>query len=443
MMTTLWLGALVAFAQDPVPSESTPVEAAAELAKLREAVRMSFLADRRYYRVREPAQRKPLAVARRAATARVDAAVAAYEARSGRKLLHDPEALSVAFAHAQAPVGPPSIEAGEIVTVRDADADRLEYVPTGYDGSRPVPMVWLVSGREQQGDAEAVGKYLADTWREAAERDRVLVVAPVVAKGIDLDALGQATPQSRGKTSRIGAVLSPLGPVWDRLHASRDRMILDCGRGASAFGLRVISRHPDRFAGVVLRWPELDERVRLESLVGTPVLLIRCDATADACEALSERLNAQDPGSCQILTPQTSYPYAGDAGIAAWFGQRRRVAMPTRVVVAPAYDRYRSNRWIRVRKMDPVVGPPWQGAPRVVAEADREANRIVITTRGVQEFELFVGPSLVDVQDFTLVVNGKSERLRLTPSMSFLRDFLRMRTDTSLLYTASHVVSVR
>ena len=92
---------------------------------------------------------------------------------------------------------------------------------------------------------------------------------------------------------RVAAVLTPLGSIWRTVPADRGRTILDCGRGSSAFGLRLAAMFPDRFAGVVLRWPALDDSVRVRALEGVPVLLVRSDDTAEACRQRLDKYHSE------------------------------------------------------------------------------------------------------------------------------------------------------
>lgn len=442
IVSSLTLSVLMAGAQDPQGSARPLSKVRVELDVLRVAVRESFVADRAYDMSESMAERKATSKVRKAALAALDAAVLSFEAKAGRRLLLDAEALASAFALACAPNGEPG-EVGAVSLHGEGLAAHVQYLPRGYDGSEPYPTVCLVAGRQQQGDEKAIREYLAGTWQEAAARERMLVVAPVMSADLDLDAVKPtAKAEFAAESKRIGSVLRPMGESWTRLHTSRDRMVLDCGRGASAFGLRLASKFSDRFACVVLRWPVLDDKLRIEALSGMPVLLVRCPETADACSKLRDLLHAQAPGSCQILTPPSEYPYASEVGIAEWVRHNRRQAMPSRVVLAPSDDRFRRKHWIAIRKQDPVGSAPWDKAPLVVAEADRKRNCIVVTTRGVQEFTLLVGPALVDVRKFALVVNGDEQEVRLEPSFGFLRNFVQDRSDTSQLFTASHRVTL-
>lgn len=433
--SALSLLALLPVPQQPNVPKPTGL-GAQELVVLREAVRDSLLAEIRYDSS-GPKTRKQLAVERRSAIAELRQAVQAWERRTSRSLVHDGEALAAAFVLAGTPDAPPDKQLGAVTLQGDARNTWAEYVPKGYDSSVPFPTVVLLAGSDQFGDGAATQKYLTDTWQEAADREHTLVLAPVVSKDLDLDAVdANASQDLAAESERIGAVLGPVGAAWRQLHTSRDRMVLDCGRGASAFGLRLLSKFPDRFAAAVLRWPVLDENLRLEALSGIPILLVRSPETAAACQKIRNALHAQSPGCCQILTPPGKYRYANDAGISEWVRHNRRVAMPMKVVVAPSDDRFRRAHWLNVRKSDPVGKAPWQDAPRIIAAADREKNRLVVTTRGVQEFTLYVGPALVDVEKFTLVLNGKESTVQLSPTVEFARQHVRQRSDARQIFTA-------
>ena len=110
--------------------------------------------------------------------------------------------------------------------------------------------------------------------------------------------------------------------------------------------------------------------------------------------------------------------------------------MATKVVVAPSSDRFRLNRWARIEIADPVDPDRLDDGPRLTAEVDREHNRITVTTRGVKTFSLLLGPALVDVRKFTLVVNGTEETVTREPSLKSLVDYIMNRSDAGWLFTA-------
>lgn len=437
MVCVLAVGAADLAWQDPQPSVQPNLKA------LRQAARDRIAADFAYDSAKTPTARQAAAVVRVAARDNFQTAFDEFERKAGRSLLLDAKALAAVFENAIVPAkAPPTLGA---VTVREEDdVKSAVFVPADYDPSRPHPMVCLLAGRKQQGDPKAVQTYLEQTWGQAARRERILLVAPVLPSDLDLDGLDPKGPTGpNAELARIRAAMQPLGQSWQSLHLSRDRMVLDCGRGTSAFGLRLVSLFPDRFSGVVLRWPTVGDKLRVKALHGIPVLLVRCPETAAACDKLRKLLHTQDSGSCQILTPPGPYPFADDTGIAEWSLQQRRVAMAKQVVLAPIHDRFHRNRWVQIRKADPVGSAPWLDAPVIEATADPVGNRITVTTRGVQEFTLMVGPALVDVRDFLLVVNGKETRVRLQPSLNLLLSNLTNRNDSGHLVTAQHRVVVQ
>jgi len=441
---TLTIG-LVAFGtllfawQDPKPAQQ-PQPKASHIQVLRKAVRACAAADLRY-NSSTGAERAANRVSRNAAREVLKDSLTKFEQATQQPLVLDADALLEVFEDAFAPAKTPP--ANGVTVCEKEGEERVVFLPDDYEPSKAQPTVVLIGGRKQRGDAAAMKAYLEETWGEAARREHMTVIAPVVPPDVDLDRAHHKGPDKEKLTEEaIAAVFRPLGAAWMNVHSSRDRVVIDCGRGASAFGLRLVSMFPDRFAGIVLRWPVADDTLRVEALQGMPVLLIRSPETKATCDRLRKQLNVQTPGSCQVLTPPGEYPFAGETGIAEWSRQQRRDAMAKRVVVAPIHDRFHHNRWIRIRRADPVAGAPKDNAPLLIADADREKNTITVTARGVQAFTVMVGPSLVDVRDFTLIVNGKEQNVKLQPSFDYMFRSLSDRFDPGILVTGRYKVSL-
>src|SRR6185436_1103731 len=116
---------------------------------------------------------------------------------------------------------------------------------------------------------------------------------------------------------------------------------LDCGEGASGFGLRLATYFPQRFAGVILRHPVDPGDLRLGSLAGMQVLVISGEETKAAAEKLAAALNEVSAGSCRILEAKGKYPYLELApDIAEWTKGAKRDLFRPQVTVEPNHDSF-------------------------------------------------------------------------------------------------------
>lgn len=414
----------------------------AELAALREITRTFFDRTMSYEAAQRRQEREQLAVERTAAKAEFDAAIARYDAGHATPLVLDAAALRTVFRDVFRPAAPPP-NLGEPTYHADDRTPYVELVPPGYDVATASPTVLLLADAEARATAEALQTFVTTTWGEPATQNRTIVIAPAAPPDLAFDAVEETPHPDATEGPRMAAAFAPLGAAMRRLHIDRDRIVLDCGRGTSAFGLRLASRFADRFAGIVLRWPVIEDGQRLEALSGLPVLLVRSPATAAACTALQARIAELGQGSCFVLTPPTEYPFAAERGIAEWVRQQRRAAMAPEVVLAPIDDRFHKNRWVQIETADPVDPAAPAKSPWLRATADLADNRITVESRGVKAFRLLLGPALVDVREFTLVVNGNRETVQLKPSLEHLVRQLHMRLDPAWLCTATHRVELR
>lgn len=369
-----------------------------------------------------------------------DAALAAYDARHTTPLLCDVDALRTVFANVFLNRQLPERE-GDVRSAMagEGDARRAEWLPADIAADSWHRTVLLLGGSSDCGDEASLQAFVTSMWGEAAARDRSIVVAPALPAALELDELGKSMDPAKAANSaderlRIRASLLSLGEASRTLPIDRDRIVVDCGRGASRFGIRLAGYFPDRFAGLVLRWPQEVDGGWLRSMAGMPVLLVRCDETAAACATLHDELEQIAPGTCRILTPRSVYPFANDPGIGEWARQQRRDLFAPRIVLAPVHPHMRKNRWVWLRAVE---SGGW-----LRAEVDREQNRITVTTHGVDRFGLRLGPALVDVRDFVLVVDGEERSVRLQPSLEVLKDSIQQSFDPDALFTQLHEVEV-
>ena len=316
------------------------------------------------------------------------------------------------------------------------------FIPRSYksdaDAARAVVVLPGTNATDKwQGSRE----YFADTWEGSAFLGDTLFVVNEFPEGMDLDPLPDySLPNGDSvELSRIRQVFAPVGFELKPLHYDHDRLFLDCGRGASGFGLRFTSYFP-LFAGVVLRHPiEISDEVRLGSLMGVPFLLVSSPATKQACDALARRLNELDPGKCTVIEGKDAYPFKeSQIEIEAWMASQLRVINRPKVVIEPNSDRFQKVHWARILTADPLFGTPTDKRPRLVVEADRATNRIKVVARGVSQFQLYLNDDLIDLsKEFTVDINGTLSTQEQARNFGFMTEQMMESFDRSWIFTST------
>lgn len=297
-------------------------------------------------------------------------------------------------------------------------------------------------GEKWQGSRE----YFADTWEGTKLTEDSFFVVADFPEGMDADPMPDYS-QPNGdlvERSRIKQVFLPMGSQLKPLNYDRNRLFLDCGRESSGFGMRLASYFP-RFAGVVLRHPvPVPDGVRLGSLLGIPVLLVASAETKAACDALSAALNALEAGKCTVIDGKGAYPWKeSQPEIEQWIASQVRPIERQKVLIEPNHDNFKKAHWANITQAEPLLGTPMAKRPRLLVEADRAQNRIKVETQGVEQFQLLLNDSIVDLgKEFTVDVNGKLFTEKRTRSFSFMTEQMMTAYDPSWIFTAEYSVKV-
>jgi hypothetical protein len=174
-------------------------------------------------------------------------------------------------------------------------------------------------------------------------------------------------------------------------------------------------------------------------LRGIPILLVANGETKAAAEALQKELNEDgSDGSCAILEGKGDYPFVqSQAEIAAWLTDVRRNLSRTKVVLELNSDRFKQAFWVQVGTAEPLDSVPKDERPRIVAVADRAANRITVTARNISDFRLLLNDELLDLsKPFTVVVNGEAVKEQRQRSMDFMIQNMQGRFDPTYVFTS-------
>lgn len=330
--------------------------------------------------------------------------------------------------------------------------DGTEYsfwLPKTYVPEKPHRTVVVLPGTTA---ANAVGTwtkpadYFAATWDKTNLVNSAIVQVCQIPAGLELDPVpdfsreGAAAEEDR----RNKTVFTAFGHLMGGCNVERNAVFLDCGRGSCGYGLRFLSMFPDRFAGIVLREPVAVDDIRLGSLHGKPVLMLKTAANAAAVDALKTRLEGITPGSVTVLDTTDDYPHKGSAGdIETWMTKQKRDMTPNKVVIEPNHDLFKRAYWVNIDRADPLQGLPADARPRIEVEADRASNRIVVKARGIESFALFLNDDIVDLsKEFTVVVNDKAVVEKRVRSFRDMRERMVTRRDWEYLFPVTYATQV-
>lgn len=319
-------------------------------------------------------------------------------------------------------------------------------VPRRYRNDTPTPTVLALRGRNERGWVLA-NEWWSSTWKSVTEAADYVGILPPLDNGMDLDPpldLSKDAGVSQDN-ARYGTVLGAIGSANQILHLDRDRIYLDCGQGSCLFGLRLAATFPQMFAGVILRSPTDPGEMRLESLTGLPILLLRTDETKATCQKLADTLNKFEEGACTLLDAKGDYPHAeSGAEIVAWTNTKVRDMSRSRVVIANNYDTFRRAYWVQMGTAPSLLEVAGDGRPYLEVSADRAANRITVTARNVSDFGLYLNDALVDLdKDVTIVVNGKAlAPMRFERNLRKLCETIYRGRDPGAVFPADRTIEV-
>jgi len=332
---------------------------------------------------------------------------------------------------------------------QDMDGMATIVVPSRYRPANTYRGVLLIPSVKGAALDDA-RPYWESTWKASTLADETLICMPTIEAlpegGLD-DAKGLFLPEGQGREGeRIGALLRPfLGGMVQQYNVDRDRMVLDCGVGSSAFGLRLASYFPNRFAAVVLRDAQpLNKDIRLEGLAGIPVLLVEHANNAAAVKELADVLNGLAADSCTVVKSEAEAPFGdAQAAIDAWLADKKRQMFRSKVVIANNHDLFRKSFWVEMGTAEPLAGVPVAERPMLTVEADKAGNRIVVTARNVETFTLYLNDALVNLDEaFTVEINGKAFKEQRGRSLANMTEWCNEKFDPGFLFTATYSSSV-
>lgn len=323
------------------------------------------------------------------------------------------------------------------------------WVPKKYKPEDPVPLLEVLPGlaaADKPGEWVKAKDWFDKVWDKSPLLEDMIVLVPQIPQGLEMDPVPDYGREGADieEDRRNRTLLMTFGEILNNYNVDRGRIFLDCARGDCGYALRVMTLFPDRFAGAVLREPVAVDDIRLGSLTGVPLLLLRTPATKDTVDALHKRIEEFSPGSVTVLDAKGEYPHAESGpDIAEWLKDKNRSLSPKHVVIEPNHDRFNRSYWIDILVADSLQTAAPDKKPRLEATADRAANRITIKTTGVERFELLLNDDLVDLdKEFTIVVNDKPVSEKRNRSFWDMLDRVLQRNDWDNLFPVRYVTTV-
>lgn len=340
-------------------------------------------------------------------------------------------------------VKPPTVSLGQLrhETIKEEQLAYSFFLPKAYKATTPCRTIVLVPGTtapDKASDWVKPADWFTATWEKSASSNDTIFHVCSIPAGLEMDPIPDYSREGADaeEDRRNRAVFMTFGEVMANYNVDRPHVFLDCGRGACGYGLRLMTLFPDRFAAAVLRHPVEVDDIRLGSLTGIPILLVRTGATAAVVDALQKRLEEISPGKITVFDAADEYPFKGATPtIEKWLQDKRRNMVPPRVVIEPNHDRFNRAYWADIDTADSLLTVSPDKKPRLEVTADRSANRITVKAVGVERFTLFLNDDLLDLdKEFTVQVNEKAVTEKRTRSFRDLRDRVIGRNDWECLF---------
>ena len=192
-----------------------------------------------------------------------------------------------------------------------------------------------------------------------------------------------------------------------------NKLVLDCDRNTCGFGLRLLTYWPRRFAGALLRDPEVVPGLRLDA-VATPVGLLVEFLTRESHEEVQARLDEayaqQGRAPRHVVASFESFEHriaeSDQPAYDRWvLGLERQSDPPQSLVLAPNGLAGHGMDWLTIEAFDESVGSVRDA--RIEARIDRARNRVTVQSRRVREVTFWLDDRLLDLSEpITFVLDG-------------------------------------
>lgn len=323
------------------------------------------------------------------------------------------------------------------------------YVPQSYEPSGSFPLIICLHGAGFSGDS-----YL-ERWVPRLQQG-YLLACPTISMGAWWTRQGE------------DLVLATFHAVRARYHIDPDRVFLT-GMSNGGIGAWIIGmHHAAAFAGVAPMASGIDEVLYpfLDNLKQTSVYVIHGAQDQVMPVWLSRKLVKEMKRrniSHVYREHNRSHPHAGGhffpreelPGLIQWFDQQRRNPLPSKVTVVRDATHLESFLWVRIDATDRIAAFTddlidsqdeyvKKGIYARLQAEIIEQNRIVVKTRLVRRFSLFLNKDLVDLSSpVTVETNGRiSFHGTVSPDLTTLLHQARLRQDPELTFPVQLVIAV-
>jgi len=313
------------------------------------------------------------------------------------------------------------------------------WIPRSYRGDEPWPTIIGLHPEGKDGEW-----YLEEVLNDEQLRETHIIVCPTL-------------DEDDGGWTEMAGIIKLLGLCFKEVSrhyfVDMDRIYLD-GFADGGFGaVKLASRFPDVFAGVVARSAGFGDAQAEGNLQYVPVFL--AVGTEDETLELGKiRKKAADleqkkhPVTLKEMSGAASEAFPSLNGeIRDWLADKRRALFPESVQLHAESPMYGRAYWLAVKRTEVGVDPETKEPfiARVDAKYDRSQNRIDLTTENVYKLELFLNDVLIDMEKpFSVHVNGAEMFSGMKQrSWRFLLDRYFTSSDPTRLFTESVQIDVR
>jgi hypothetical protein len=313
-------------------------------------------------------------------------------------------------------------------------AYEVEYsycVPKNYNPQQSYPLVLGFPPPGTAGD-----QYLDKAFKDEGFREKYVLLAPTLAQG-------ESWFSDAGQIKAIAIVLKN---ALEDFNVDMNRIFFDGTAESGEDSLRLAASFSDILAGVICR-SATPKDVTAVNFRNLPVFLAHGDgdpkANAETIKKFVEQLQSlkydvtdqkvagHDHGPCAEATPQ----------ILAWMDTKHRTVSVPEIQWSVPERKFGRAYWLQINRME--TGK--DVLAQFTAKADREKNRIEITSTNVYEFRVMLNDEIVDLdKPLEILVNGeqafsgKKER-----SLRHALDEYHRTGDPTRAFTASLSINVK
>lgn len=292
------------------------------------------------------------------------------------------------------------------------------WVPTKYDPRKPYPLILSVPEKGVKPT-----DHITEKWIDPILRENALIVA--VQMPAELDAWTKVG--GGGEQGGYATMLLTLGDVRKVYAIDYDRVYL-AGRGEGvAAAMHIAGRAPQRFAGVIGRSGDLDDKgPRPENFRSLPTFFAAAGGNATAFGEAAGKLG---------YTNCTLKADGSEADIWAWMESHPRSALPIEISLMPGKgEAPEQSYWLAVPRADYPVGT------LISAKIDKATNTITIdASDAIQRVTLFLNDELVDLEKpVKVIANGAEHQDKLPRNLWVTMDWMYSSVnDPGRVYCAS------